>query len=296
MFLLLLTGTLSAVNENPINGVGLQFRITPDILVSEDAFWAEVDKHTAEVLSENKRIRFVIFPEYIGVLYSLAKYQIYWKEASTFQEAFELISKEKQYSSMREFFIDTSVDVQTEWNHFAKLAKKYNVYILSGSYFHYDNEHHKLTNRGTVYTPGGDVLYEQDKVYLTPFEKDICNLDPGNIADAHSFLIDDKLVSFTICRDTFFEEWEDQFPNPDLWIDIKANGEIYGSEQRDLFERALPARVKSSGTPVGVTVCLTGYFLDFLWEGVSRVDVPFLAGPVQQASSSSGNDVINFIF
>ena len=59
------------------------------------------------------------------------------------------------------------------------------------------------------------------------------------------------------------------YSGADFWIDIKANGELFKEEQKELFTRALPGRIKGSTVPYGVTVCLTGRFLELFWEGES---------------------------
>jgi len=95
------------------------------------------------------------------------------------------------------------------------------------------------------------------------------NLTAGRISDAGLFKLDNTLVGITICRDTFFSSWEYVMQPAALWIDIKANGVEYDSEQEEIFSRALASRMvnKSSGT--GLTVCLNGNLDDFIWEGPS---------------------------
>jgi hypothetical protein len=147
------------------------------------------------------------------------------------------------------------------------LARKYSVTIIGGSYFAYDGEN--LTNRLIVYGPSGDRIYEQDKYFLTDFERDIITLSRGSSSNPGGFEINGKKIVLTICRDTFLDRWEKMYDGADLWIDIKANGEIFTEDTKALFSRALPARMKDSTVPSGVTVCLTGQFLELMWEGES---------------------------
>ena len=57
----------------------------------------------------------------------------------------------------------------------------------------------------------------------------------------------------------------------DYWIDIKANGEEFTEDIAGKFYYALPKRIEESGAGGGMTVCLTGSFLDLFWEGSSFI-------------------------
>jgi predicted amidohydrolase len=152
------------------------------------------------------------------------------------------------------------------------LAQRHSVWIVAGSYFGADQTNgSRLYNRAVIYGPEGDVIHEQDKVFLTPFEKSLLGLSSAEIGDAETFLIDGWSCALTICRDSFFDEWNERFGNADLWIDIKANGEEYGEQTPALFAKALPERIGETGVPYGLTACLNGSFLDLLWEGPSSV-------------------------
>ena len=105
--------------------------------------------------------------------------------------------------------------------------------------------------------------------FLTPFERDLLGIEPGSIDDAHPFVIEGCSLGMTICRDTFFDEWHTVFEDVSAWIDIKANGEHYTQDTALLFRKALPERLTLSEVDQGATVCLTGSFLDLLWEGRS---------------------------
>ena len=85
------------------------------------------------------------------------------------------------------------------------------------------------------------------------------------------FMVKDHHIRLTICRDTFLKQWETLYTEGYLWIDIKANGVAYTQDQKSLFTRALPARLGQTDIPFGITACLTGDFLDLLWEGESSI-------------------------
>jgi predicted amidohydrolase len=97
----------------------------------------------------------------------------------------------------------------------------------------------------------------------------VLGLAPGSLECAAVFRVEGAPVGFTICRDTFMDEWDSHFDELLLWIDVKANGVAYDARQRANFRKALPERIAQSGVPYGLTVCLTGSFLDLFWEGRS---------------------------
>jgi predicted amidohydrolase len=173
------------------------------------------------------------------------------------------------------------------------------VAILAGSYFAWSAREGqvRLTNRAVVFGPDGSRIYEQDKVYLTPFEEELLGLSPGSVSDGRPFAIAKARVGLTICRDTFFSAWERRLSASDLWVDIKANGTPFTEEERRRFEKALPARIRSGQVPYGLTVCLTGQLLDLLWEGVSSLVGREPAGEVvtRQIAASPRTEEILFL-
>jgi predicted amidohydrolase len=142
------------------------------------------------------------------------------------------------------------------------------AWVLAGTRFARARDG-SLRNRVVVYGPDGRVAYTQDKVYLTEFERDVLGLEAAPLGAARGFRIHGYQIGVTICRDTFFEEWEELFEGFDLWIDVKANGVPFTAEERARFLRALPARLAPAHVRYGMTVCLTGGLLDLLWEGES---------------------------
>ena len=150
------------------------------------------------------------------------------------------------------------------------LAKEHAVTIVPGTAPAIDGDG-RLHNRLSVIDEHGEVIYTQDKVFLTDYERDVIGVDPGAIADALPVEIGGVEIAFTVCRDTFFDAWDVHFGDVDLWIDLRANGEPYTEEVRARFADALPARVEESGTALGASATLTGSFAGLIWEGPSFV-------------------------
>jgi len=213
----------------------------------------------------------IIFPEYSAVFLALIPFEQEIGQAETVSQAFVNIKKNNPFlKDLKTIFLKQAHMVEAVINDvFGDLACQYEFYIIGGSYF--ANENGELRNRGFVYGPEGKLIYTQDKVYLTPIEINSFKVSPGNFKSVNGFYIYNRKIVISICRDTFFKEWEDLFTGSDLWVDIKANGTEFNAQEKHSFEKALPARLCSSDVTYGVTVCLTGQFLELFWQGRSSI-------------------------
>ena len=276
LVLLILTAQvlpLTALTTGPgLTAVIVQFEVSQSIIRSEEAY-AEAVTEAVELALAEGEADLLIFPEYLGVFAALIPWAEYLKEERPFEEVWmEIASGHPDFHSLKDLF--ASGNSKTErfldklWG---DLAAENEVAILSGTRFTYDSGNKGLMNQALVYGPEGEILYRQNKYFLTEFEEDILNLSPGKIIETPGFILKDRLIRLTICRDTFLREWEKLYRDGDLWIDIKANGVAYTPDQVELFKRALPTRLPATPIPYGITACLTGSFLNLLWEGESSI-------------------------
>ena len=254
--------------DSELKLLGIQLKITEAMYVSADAFERAIGSEILKATAAHD-VDIVIFPEYTSVFLALIPYALEVKHAETFFEAFSAIQlKDPSLDSIQELFMRQSRRVEMTMDSiWGSLAEKHSVFIIAGTWLAKTDD--RLRNRMAMYGPSGQLIYSQDKVFLTDFELDILNLSPGHIEAAKPVSVNGYLVGTTICRDTFFPEWNILFSDVDIWIDIKANGASYTTEEEARFFDALPARIEESGVPKGLTVCLTGEFLDFFWEGKS---------------------------
>lgn len=281
----------------PLRIAGLQLEIREEIYASEERFLCYADTEIARLLKEEGADLLVI-PEYTGVFFAAFGLPRSVLTAESLDEAGNIIMRATGTADFEEFLIrsDVAASMDRIWG---GLARKHGVAIVAGSYFAVESgeKGDELRNRTVVYGPDGELLYTQDKVFLTPFERDLIGIDPGSLAAARPFEYRGYRIALTICRDTFFKVWEDRFGKADFWIDIKANGEEFGQYQAGLFERALPARIAESPVPAGMTVCLTGEFLDLFWEGYSSVVVEEEGGfrYLDRATTARGRDTVRYL-
>ena len=250
---------------------GIQLEISPGLYADEETFSARAAELIEEVLTEGE-VDLVVFPEYTGVFFAFFNLGIERLEGKTLAEGIRYLRRQTETAGLKEYFLLYPAE-ETMNRVWGNLARSFGVAILGGTCFAAADggSGRELRNRAVLYDGDGEVLYRQDKVYLTSFETDIIGIDPGSLAAVRTVSIRGRKVGISICRDTFFSPWEKKFFDVDLWIDIKANGEVFDARQREVFRRALPERLQNLTDTLGMTVCLNGGFLDLRWEGPSSV-------------------------
>ncbi len=249
----------------------VQFALREEFYASPAVFEAHLRKICREAVEEYQP-DLIVFPEYTGVFLGITEYSDIFTSVSTVGGAFRKIRRiEPEIDSLAALFQENAGQASLWMDRiFGGLAEEFDVYILGGTYFHASEDSSgtiSLYNRLVIYDPRGERCYEQDKVFLTPFEKDLLQLCPGEFPVDPGIEIGGAPVVFTICRDAFFDEWTEINEDGYIWIDIKANGDVFDEEAKELFRRALPARLAEGDVPYGLTVSLTGRFLDLFWEG-----------------------------
>ncbi len=256
----------------PLKAALVQYEVQRADYSSEARFAASVGELTAEAAAEGAEI--VVFPEYINVFLAAVPLAEQLTAADSLPQILQLLQQRHgRPVSLPEYLRMQSADTRAIMDRvWGRLARRHQLWILAGSSF--VTEGTELYNRAYVYGPDGKVAYRQDKVFLTPFEKETVGLSPGIIADARVFEAAGVDIALTLCRDTFFDEWNGQMKSADLWVDLKANGAEFDQQARQLFTEALPERIAETDVPYGATVCLTGRFFDLFWEGRSSLTVP----------------------
>ncbi len=252
----------------------VQFQISEGLFASEAQFAAEVSSLVAEAVSAGAEL--VVFPEYSGVFLAAIPFAPQVARSDTLGGALRRIAEARGGPvELRRIFAEAAPTVSGRMDRiFGGLAAGHGVYILAGTYFELDGDAAgipRLTNRAVLYGPGGTRVYEQDKVFLTAFERDLIGLDPGSVYEAEGFSIDGVEIGLTICRDTFFEVWDRAYREKELWIDIKADGVAYDDEARRRYLTTIPERLERTDVPYGITVSLVGRYLELFWEGRTSV-------------------------
>jgi predicted amidohydrolase len=262
------TELLQAQTPDPINIAVAQIEIKEELFLTVDAF-TEMIRDVVDVsLAEGADL--VVFPEYTNVFLPAARYHREIKRSDTVAGALKRIrGRAGVDGSTRDLLVEASPWIRSIMDRvYGDLARRHNLHILAGTYFAARSG--RLTNRSVAYGPDGDAVWEQDKVFLTDFERRVLGLDEGRLQRVESFIVDGYEVGVTICRDLFFPVWEDLHRDRDIWIDLRAEGSQWEQGRED-FVQVLPDRMIRTDADYGVTAALTGEFLDLYWEGKSVV-------------------------
>ncbi|MFW5689201.1 MAG: nitrilase-related carbon-nitrogen hydrolase [Spirochaetota bacterium] len=277
LFFTISTLGLLAEPAEPANGdhvltvASVQFNVDREIYGSVSAFRRAADRLVAAAVRRYDA-DIVVFPEYINVFLVAARYPSVVREAESLGGALRLLRERHGVSGVRELFVREArwlgETTRTIWS---ELADTHEATIIAGTGFMEasDGGRRVLRNRALVFDESGALVYWQDKAYLTPMEASVLGLDAADTEPAEPFEVDGVSVGLTICRDTYFESWHEEFPEIDLWVDLRANGEPYTPEVYERFLATLPERVEASSAVAGVNASLTGSFLDLAWEGPS---------------------------
>lgn len=217
---------------------------------------------------------FIVFPEYINVFALFDDFSREIAAADTVNDLSETIEDAGGIPTLvQSEAIDDTAMLRSMW---AGLARRYEVWILAGTAFvpaktAAAEALPEVTNQAWLFSPDGTLIYRQDKVFLTPYEADQLDLAAGTVARARPFIVEDVTFGLTICRDSYFDHWEERFSTVDVWLDIRANGERWSPAVRRRFNTAMPERVAETPVEIGVSTSLNGAFLEHVWQGPAYV-------------------------
>ncbi|AFG38221.1 putative amidohydrolase [Spirochaeta africana DSM 8902] len=300
-----------ALQAEPVSLAVVQTEIDQEDFASLRTFTGMITRHVEEAVAMGADL--VVFPEYLNVFLATVPYHQLIADATSLAEGLHIIfSDPARPQSARELFVQQAPAVRRTMDRiYGRLADTHNIYILAGTYFavdagpagnlaelnraESDDSQLRLTNRSVLYGPHGNAVHEQDKVFLTPIEEDLLELDAGRIADVHGIEVYGMDVGITICRDTFFPIWDEVHAERDLWIDLRAEGTAWEPGRED-FTELMPERLRESGSSYGATAALTGEFLDLFWEGKSSVTAVQGSRPkiVAMTESHRGDEILVF--
>lgn len=287
-----------AQEHRALRVAAVQFSIGAQDLTSGSAYRAHVTRLVERCLLFEPDL--ILFPEYTAAFLALLPYGALIRDAASVEEAFRRVrARESLAGSPRELLLlNSGLAERAAEELFGGLARRHGVAVGAGTYFASNGEG-RLVNRAVVFGPDGQLLHVQDKVFLTPYEEEVLGLEPGRLTGAAPFLLGGWRIGLTICRDTFFPEWEQRLGRVALWVDLQGNGEAFTTEVRERFQEALPARLVGGGVPYGLTVCLTGGLMGLGWEGESflatRDPVSGQVRVVRRAASPTGEEILHLV-
>ena len=302
LFAMLLGPALQPAAASPgeLRVAAVQLHVSSADLASTAAYVSLIQESVRRCLPFEPDL--ILFPEYTAALLALLPYGRQLQGARSLDEALQrVLEHEPLAHDLGGLFLLNSALAESSMQElFGGLARRHGVAVGAGTWFAPVEAGGRLglADRAVIYDSSGAELYAQDKVFLTPFEERFLGLRPGRLADARPFLLKGRRLALTICRDTYFQEWDGSLAGAELWVDLKANGGPFDEQVRESFRRALPARLAGSGVPYGLTVCLTGELAGLAWEGQSNALGRDAAGGVKvlgSAASASEGDILLFV-
>jgi predicted amidohydrolase len=245
----------------------VQFEVSEALYTEHGAFAARAEAVVAEAAAAGADL--VVFPEYINVFLLFEAHASLISRARDLSDALAALASDEAapVAALQHLMLRRSPAVERRMRAmWAGLAREHDVAVIAGSGF-VRTDGGELRNRALVFDDDGRLVHLQDKVYLTPVEDELLGLEPGDMDAVSTFEVEGLEVGLTICRDSYFDAFEERLAGADLWVQLRANGEAYGPEVRRRFEGALAERVAETPVPAGIDASLTGSFLDLLWEG-----------------------------
>ncbi len=251
----------------------VQFEVREERYNSLEQFHRIIDDILRQA-TRDPSVDVVVFPEYINVPLLFAEYRdVIARSESLDQAVAGVLERADGTESLPELVVqEAREDTPATIRMWRSLADRYDVAVVPGTFFVVSGDPAAsggVRNRTMVIDADGRIAYQQDKVYLTPFERDVLALAPGDLNSAEPIELAGASLGITICRDTYFESWEARFAGVDVWIDLRANGQAYTDDVKMRFAETLPERVPAVGADAGVNASLTGEYLDLLWQGPS---------------------------
>lgn len=146
-------------------------------LKNQNEYFQKITAHIEWVTQKGAKV--VLFPEYAGM-------EWIWLFSGSF----------KNQCYQAQTFLNDYL------NFFSQLAIKYQCYIVSGSLFFQINE--DFFNRSFIFSPSGAVGF-QDKIHLTPSEKQLSFLKGGN--EISVFQTKFGTMGIAICYDVEFPHY-----------------------------------------------------------------------------------------
>ncbi len=252
--LLTITNITGAAAEPPqmLTVAAIPFRISRSIYASPEAFKKAVNislnNMEKQAAIQGLKPDLAVFPEYTSAFTALNRLNL--SESNPLPEIPELVKALKPANNQ----------LIKIWQ---EISRERNYSIIAGTALFADSEG-KIRNRALLFSPSGELVYSQDKVFPGAPETRILGLKTGRISDVKPFFIKGFTIVLTICRDTYNPEWETALPPAHLWIDIKANELPYTPEY---YNKALASRLKNSPTNTGLVVSLQGNMLGYTFTG-----------------------------
>ena len=220
----------------------------------------------------------IVFPEYIGLLPLLSSSSLF---DLCYQFSEDLInSAQEPVEQALQFYNKYLAQplYESYVRFFSLLAIKASVYILAGTMIVRTRE--GLYNRAFLFDPDGNIVLQQDKLHLPPFEK-LCGILPGKGIHAAQT----KLCRVPVLTGLDQRIFEAARAAHTLGAQLLLCPSAFSSSRSSAFFQSC-AFMRCQEQPVfAVSAWLTGDFMDLPFRAISGIYAPFSA-------SKLGNGII----
>ncbi|MCL4446981.1 MAG: carbon-nitrogen hydrolase family protein [Thermoplasmatales archaeon] len=270
-----------------MRSIGVQFKI------NHDDFIGNFPSHVESFFKHTDPGDFIIFPEDIGFLVafkgitsqtSIEAIQVLY---SNNQKEIDSIATENELQNFTSaiFLSLTSRFIVDFYDLFSSLSKKYSVYTLTcNNMSRFLRKGEKVVfsepavyNTAFVFDPSGELIFKQDKVFLTQTELDL-GISGGDVSRVSTFELEGRKFGIAISLDAFVPEYISRLTdaeviiqpdaNPGKWNSYLSNGRWQPEEWMDsayyLAQRM--QRVKYVVNPM-----MVGNLYEMRFEGQSAI-------------------------
>jgi len=266
--------------------IGVQYRIGNDL----DGGLRE---HVERFYRRSSPGDILVFPEDTGLLTAFSGI----RARSTYEAIQELYSlnKEEIDNIMRERDIGNTISaiflsltekfVAEFYDLFSSLSREYSVYTVTcnnmakfvkevGKIKIIDNS---IYNTAFVFNPSGNLIFQQDKVFLTQMEKDL-GISSGKISGVSTFSIEGKEIGIAISLDAFSPQYVARLERAEVVIQPDANPVKWNSflengrwQPEEWMESAYYIAQRLGTVRYVVNPMMVGSLLDIRFEGQSSI-------------------------
>ena len=210
----------------------------------------------------------IVFPEYIGLLPLLSSSSLF---DLCYQFSEDLInSAQEPVEQALQFYNKYLAQplYESYVRFFSLLAIKASVYILAGTTIVRTRE--GLYNRAFLFDPDGNIILQQDKLHLSPFEK-LCGILPGKGIHAAQT----KLCRVSVLTGLDQRIFEAARAAHTLGAQLLLCPSAFSSSRSSAFFQSC-AFMRCQEQPVfAVSAWLTGDFMDLPFRAISGIYAPF---------------------
>ncbi|MEM3448743.1 MAG: carbon-nitrogen hydrolase family protein, partial [Nitrososphaerota archaeon] len=171
------------------------------------------------------------------------------------------------------------------YDFFAGLSRKFGVYTITcNNQARFRRGHNtwepsgrEVYNTAFVFNPKGELIFEQDKVYLTKMETDL-GISGGDLSNVTPFSVEGKKIGIAISLDAFTPPYISRLEgaeiiiqpdaNPEKWNSILSNGRWQPEEWMD---SAYYIAQRMGGVKFVINPMMVGDLMEIRFEGQSSI-------------------------